>query len=245
MPLIILKLILYLPVKRALSHIIKGRNLNPDSPEIGRFNHKDISKINHDLWNITQDILPSAQLSKYKIKGNRLNAFLSILTLASYRAFINFGTEKKYASELVSDTAWKLYILMLKLPKLIATLLYRNKQKRMNFILKLWLIFPFAEPKNKEQPGYHRKIWIDNKGLHSHWYQCPPLDVVNQIGTPEEKTHFTNSWCIFDYAIAKEMVPGGYFYRPHCLSKGDSVCDMTWAVQKTPATSKINHCNVS
>jgi len=159
-------------------------------------------------------------LDRLETRGNRMNVFLAIVSLAAYRAFLSLGFNKEYATELISDLGWKLYINMVKLPRFIARLLYRDPQKQMTFFLKLWMKFPFSTL------GYKSKAWAEVDCFCIDWSECPPFEAIKNNGTDEEVEFFYNTWCLYDYAVAKEMVKGGYFKRKNCLSKGDQVCDM-------------------
>jgi hypothetical protein len=55
-------------------------------------------------------MLSGAQLDQLKTMGNRQNVFLAVVTLAAYRSFLEAGVEKEYATELISDVAWKVYL---------------------------------------------------------------------------------------------------------------------------------------
>jgi len=61
--------------------------------------------------------------------------------------------------------------------------------------------------------------------------------LILENGNEEERRFFYNSWCMFDFAIAKVMAKDGSYERPHTLSAGDDVCDMRWFV-KTDAPGK-------
>jgi len=102
----------------------------------------------------------------------------------------------------------------------------------MNFILRAFLRYPFSEP------GYQRKVWEESDGLNTYWYRCPPQAYFKQYGSPEEMLFFNRTWCAFDWAIANEMVAGGWYERPHTLSAGDDICDMKWHGRPQKATTQ-------
>ena len=202
--------------------IVVGRYIDKSQPEQGRLSQSEVDRIFILTWRNLDKLLPFAHLEKLKTRGNRMNVFLAVASLAAYRAFRSLGFNKEYATELISDLGWKLYINMLKLPRFLAHLLYQDPQKQMNLMLKLWMRFPFSTP------GYKRKSWEEENRFCIDWHRCPPFESIKNIGTDEEAEFFYNTWCTYDYAIAKEMVNGGHFERTKCLSKGDELCDMKW-----------------
>jgi hypothetical protein len=113
---------------------------------------------------------------------------------------------------------------MIRVPRLIARMLFHNAQKQMDFILKVLLRYPFTYG----NPGYQGEAWASLDGFHTHWYRCPAYEYVRDHGRDGEVEFFYKTWCQFDYAAAQVMVEDGRFERPHCLSLGDEVCDMRW-----------------
>jgi hypothetical protein len=219
--------------KRSAHQILVGRYRNREQPTQGRFNRGQVEDLLTDIWRHLDRLLPEANLKQYKTLGNRQNLFLAVATRAAYHAFLEAGIDAVYATELISDIAWKVYASWLSIPRFFARLVTRDPQKQMNFILQAFLRYPFSEP------GYQRKVWQEADGLNTHFYRCPPHAYFQQHGTPEEMLFFNRTWCTFDWAIANEMVEGGRYERPHTLSAGDAVCDMKWYVrpEKTSARS--------
>jgi hypothetical protein len=211
--------------KRSAHQILVGRYRNREEATQGRFNRGQVEVLLTDIWRHLDRLLPAASLKQYKTLGNRQNLFLAVATRAAYHAFLEAGIDAVYATELISDIAWKVYASWLSIPRFFAQLVTRNPQKQMNFILRAFLRYPFSEP------GYQRKVWQEADGLNTYFYRCPPHAYFQQHGTPEEMLFFNRTWCTFDWAIANEMVEGGRYERPHTLSSGDAVCDMKWYVR--------------
>jgi hypothetical protein len=218
----LIKLWLRWAFKRSVYQILAGRYRDRTKPSPGRFTRGQVDELLKSVWAHLDSLLPEANLGQYKTLGNRQNFYLAVATRAAYHAFLEAGIEAVYATELISDVAWKVYAAWLPIPRFFARLASRDPQKQMNFILRAFLRYPFSEP------GYQRKVWEESDGLNTTWYRCPPQAYFKQHGTPEEMLFFNRTWCTFDWAIANEMVKGGWYERPHTLSAGDNVCDMKW-----------------
>jgi len=219
---VLIKLWLRWAFKRSAYQILVGRYRNREKPTQGRFTRGQVDNLLSEIWRHLDRLVPKANLEQYKTLGNRQNVYLAIATRAAYQAFLEAGIEAAYATELISDIAWKVYASWLAIPRFFARLVTRDPQKQMNFILRAFMRFPFSKP------GYKRKVWQDADGLNTHFYRCPPQAYFQRNGTPEEMLFFFRTWCTFDWAIANEMVAGGRYERPHTLSAGDEVCDMKW-----------------
>ena len=231
----LLKIYLRYATRRAMNQVIYGRLFDTQHPEKGRFTADDLRAIRAQLWQNFDALLPQALLQQYDRLGSQQNVMLAVMSLAGYRAFLAAGIERAYAVQLFADMGWRIYLTMLKVPRFIARLLYQAPQKQMNFALHTWLKFPF----NYGDQAYQGKNWVDSEGLHTHWYRCPPLEYFRAHGNRDEMDFFSATWCMFDYAAAREMAPGGRFDRPHVMSRGDSLCDMCWYVQKQPEIEGI------
>lgn len=208
--------------KRAAYQILMGRYRNRQKPRDGRFTRRQVDELLAHIWRRLDELLPQADLAQYPNLGNRQNLYLAVATRAAYQAFREVGIEMDYATELISDVAWKVYISWVPPLRFLARLVRRDPQKQMNFILSALMRYPFSEP------GYQREVWAEADGLCTHWYRCPPHTYFKQHGDAEEMRFFNQTWCTFDWAFAQEMVPGGWYERPHTLSAGDEVCDMKW-----------------
>ena len=162
--------------------------------------------------------------------------------MAGFRAFLDLGIKKDYAIELFSDAGWKIFVSMIAVPRFLTGLLSRDPQQQMNFILRFLLFYPFSSPKPENLPGYHSKVWFQDNKFYTYWYECPPYSFFKENYNKDEIDLFYKTWCLFDFSLAKEMVPHGNYERPHCLSLGDNVCDMCWyAKSKYAQAISINH----
>lgn len=219
---LLIKIWLRWAFKRSAHQILVGRYRNREQLAQGRFNRGQVDDLLADVWRRSARLLPEADLNQYRTLGNRQNLYLAVATRAAYHAFVEAGIDASYATELISDIAWRVYSSWLSIPRFFARLVIRDPQKQMNFILHAFLRYPFSEP------GYQRKVWQERDGINTHFYRCPPQAYFQQHGTPEEMLFFNRTWCTFDWAIASEMVEGGRYERPRTLSAGDDVCDMKW-----------------
>ena len=218
----LIKLWLRWAFKRSAYQILVGRYRNRTKPSSGRFTRGQVDELLKNVWAHLDSLLLEANLEQYRTLGNRQNLYLAVATRAAYHAFLEAGIDSAYATDLIGDVAWKVYAAWLPVPRFFARLVTRDPQKQMNFILRAFLRYPFSEP------GYQRKVWEESDGLNTYWYRCPPQAYFKQHGRPEETQFFFRTWCTFDWAIANEMVEGGWYERPHTLSAGDEVCDMKW-----------------
>jgi hypothetical protein len=218
----LIKLWLRWSIKRSAYQVLVGRNRDPAKPSSGRFTRGQVDDLLKSIWDHLDSLLPEANLGRYKTLGNRQNLYMAVATRAAYHSFVEAEISPRYATELISDVAWKVYVAWLPIPRFFARLASRDPQKQMNFILRAFLRYPFSEP------GYQRKVWEEPDGLCTNWYLCLPQAYFKEHGTPEEMLFFNRTWCTFDWAIAEEMVAGGWYERPHTLSAGDDICDMTW-----------------
>jgi len=214
---------------RALRAKVEGRLIDPARPDLGRLGRTELARVERRLWGHVRELWPRADLGRYPLTGNRLNALLGLVTVAAYRALREEGLSHERAVCLFGDAGWVVYRRMLALPRAVARRLERDPQARMDRILRMLLRFPFNQPPDPDTPGYHATVGPGPDGFRTHWTACPPLEVVRRVGGADELDAFWQTWCQYDYAAAREMVPGGRFERPHALSRGDDVCDMTWS----------------
>lgn len=221
--------------RRSFRARITGRRRSPGRPEEGRFTRAEVDEIVEDAWQELASLLSAAHLDRYPRLGTRLNAFLSVATLAIYRALRRRGVEKTHAIRLLADAGWPVYRDMIRIPRLPARLFRRTSQGRIDFVIRAFLRFPFAPPADPDAPGYRTETWKDAAGMHTHWTRCPPLEVFRELCEGDEIEAFRGTWCAFDYPAAEAMAEGGRFIRPHVLSRGDPVCDMTWTTEGNPA----------
>jgi hypothetical protein len=224
-------------IKKAAHQILQGRLIDRGHPESGRFLKHDVDSILKEVWRGTADLIPEAHMERIPTKGNRQNVFLAILTIAAYHSFLKARIEKDYAIELFSDIGWKVYCKFLVLPKLVARIITRDPQKRVNLILRMFMYYPFSTP---GRPGYECRAWADEEGYCTFWTHCPPYEFVRRYiekhNDRGELAAFQRSWCWYDWSLTYAMVDGahnmlGQYERPHTLSYGDDICDMRWSAR--------------
>jgi hypothetical protein len=214
--------------------ILLGRAIERERPERGRFLLGDLKTIHQQTWRNLEELLPQAKLEDLPTAGNLHNAFLAVLTIAGFHAFLSNGIEKEYAIELFADVGWKLYTKFIPIPRFFASLVTRDPQKQINFILRSFMRFPFSAP---GRPGYEVKAWSEINRFCTFWTNCPPFNVIKSYvernGDKGEIEAFYKTWCAYDWALSYAMLDGaygvrGHFERPHTISLGDEVCDMCW-----------------
>jgi hypothetical protein len=230
----IMKLFYRRALRRACYHMLMGRVVEPGHAERGRILRRDVDEFLAQTWRNVDALLPDAELERLPTIGNRHNVFLAVITIAAYQALVAKGFEREYALQLLGDVGWKLYVAFLPVPRLIARVVTRDPQKRLNLILRMLLRFPFSAP---GRPGYEVVAWAERGCFHTHWTHCPPYDFVRRHverhGDAGELEAFRASWCAYDWAVTYAMVENGgdtrgRYERPHTLSSGDDVCDMCW-----------------
>jgi hypothetical protein len=227
-------------MRRASHEILAGRLIVRNRPEPGRFLHRDVNAILEQTWRHAGGMLPQAELERLPTTGNRTNVFLAVLSTAAYRALVDAGVEREYASELVADVGWKVFARLVSIPKWVARLLARNPQQRINLVLRMLMVYPFS---SQERPGYECKAWAEADRFCTDWTFCPPYEFVRRYvekhGDRGEIEAFRRSWCGYDWALTYELVDGrygerGHYERPHTLSSGDPTCDMRWYALPPP-----------
>jgi len=158
--------------------------------------------------------------ARSKLRSERVeNVLLGVASLALYRALQAAGVEREYATELVSDLAWKVYEKWIVLPRFIARRVTRDPQKQVDLMARMGLRYPF------NRPGYDWKVLPESGTFAVDYYRCPVYDYLKAQGEAE---FMLNTWCTLDFDLAQVMTRGGYYERPHILSAGDEVCDMKW-----------------
>jgi len=225
--------------KKALYGTITGRLIDKNQPEKGRFTHDDVKPIVEQTMMLFEQLLMDARLERYRSRGNRYNVMLAVFSLASYRTLRASGINTEYATELFCDIGWKVYCNIMAFPLFIGRLRYRDPHKRLVFLLKTFMRFPFNQPEDREGylPGYKVKYWAEKDRFCTDWSNCPPFNYFQQVGTDEEKTLFHQSWCMYDYIIPQLISKEGRYERTHTLSLGDEICDMRWYGKSTDKTT--------
>lgn len=200
--------------------VLAGRYIDRRKPIKGRFTATDLDRILDNTLQDFEELMSNADVRRFETLGSRMNVMLGVASLAMYKALQKEGIERDYAIELFTDIAWKVYRKFVILPRLYARLVTRDPQKRMNIILRAFLKFPF------NRPGYQWEVKSQDEGFQVDFHRCPVRDYFHEMG---EEDFLFNSWCMLDFALAQVMVQGGRYERPHTLSAGDPLCDMTWS----------------
>ena len=225
--------IIYRPIfHRSARQILKGRLLDLNEPQTGRWLESDIKEYLKQTWVRSDLLMPVAELDNLPTYGNRHNVFLAVITTAAYQEMIARGVPSEYAKTLVGDLGWKVYNWMLTIVSMPFRVIIRDPAKRMERILRALMVFPFSAP---GAPGYEVKVWTEGSDTYTHWTHCPPQTFVRRLielnGDQGELEAFFKSWCLYDWPGADVLADDGqhgHYSRPHTLSRGDSVCDMCW-----------------
>jgi len=211
-------------LKRAARQGILGRYRDPGQPRLGRFDHQEVTRFTNRSLELFEELLPGANLSQFRSRGNRLNVALAVFTLAAYRALREQGLTRDWATMVFADIGWSIYTIAVNIPLAFIRPFTSDPQKRLNFILRVFLFFPFAE----DPLGYKRTYWKENDHYRTDWFRCAPFDYFRKHASEEEIDLFRRSWCLYDFALPGLVSPGAHYERPHTLSSGDEVCDMYW-----------------
>lgn len=86
--------------------VIAGRRRSSD-PTSGRFTRLDTDRIVSAAWMGAADL--SAHLPSQPTVGSRINVRLACLTLAFFRALVDYGVARVYAIDLTADITWSFY----------------------------------------------------------------------------------------------------------------------------------------
>lgn len=222
------KLLLNYLIKRATFHVMIGRYRYPDKPTLGRYVRSDIEPLLTNTYKYVNELTPEANLSQYISWGNRLNILFGVYSLATYRALRDSDITHERAIEIFGDILWQLYALGVNIPLFFIRPFTKNPQTRLNFVLRTFLIFPFAE----DPIGYHRTFWKEKDRYCTDWHRCVVYDYFCNHGSEKEIELFRRTWCQYDYALPRLIHPDGFYERAHTISSGDNVCDMRWYGKK-------------
>ena len=201
-----------------------GRYIYIENRKQGRLTKRQLKNIYAKIKEEQNILKIKAGLSQYKSYGNRLLVFCGVISLAAYRALRKEGMTHQYAIQLVADVIWKLYILGVKPLWLVAGLITREPQKRLNYTLRILCKYPF----NLDPKGYQFKIETMPNHLSMNFTQCAVHQFMKTTDNEEEMDFFRNSWCLYDFSLPAYLIQGGGYEREHTLSHGDIVCDMKW-----------------
>ncbi|MGW8246793.1 MAG: L-2-amino-thiazoline-4-carboxylic acid hydrolase [Acidiferrobacterales bacterium] len=222
------RLLLTLLFRRGARRALMGRYRDPQQPELGRLVKQDIDEFLVGMQERADKLVPEYDFSRLRSRGNRLNATLGIYSRAAYQAMREKGYSHDYVTQLLGDAMWRVYALAVNLTLLPIRPFRRNPQARLNFVLRVFLFFPF----NEDPAGYQRTYWKERDHYSTDWHRCVVYDYFREHATEEEIEFFRNTWCKYDFALPQLVHPDGYYERPHTLSSGDPVCDMRWYGRK-------------
>ncbi len=224
----IIRIITWRVMKKALMQILPSRCKRDGMPEYGRFTPKEIRRIISQAQLNIEALMPS--FKDLENIGNYQNAYLGLLSLATYRALIKESIESNYAMNLVGDMQWQAYMNNQGIVPIIDPIrkkwLEISKKDSMIILekrLRQMMKYPYSKP------GYQSEFYKGNQVICWDFYSCPMHDFYKQF-RKEEMTLFRRTMCTFDYSVAEHGVEGGKYEREHCLADGDKVCDMRWSV---------------
>ena len=115
--------------KRSAYQILVGRYRDREKPAQGRFTRGQVDNLLKKIWRHLDRLAPEANLEQYKTLGNRQNVYLAVATRAAYHAFLEAGIDAIYATELISDIAWKVYASWLSIHRFFARLVTSEPQR--------------------------------------------------------------------------------------------------------------------
>lgn len=239
--------VIFRAARRAACQALEGRLIERGNPERGRLLRHDVDQILDRAREELEQLLSEAHLERLPSRGNRHNTLLALFTVAAYHAIVRRGIEQNYAAELVADAGWKLYAKMVVVPRFIARLRHRDPQRQINWVLRMFMVYPFSSP---GRPGYEVEAWGEVDRYCTFWTHCPPhqavRDYVERHGDHGELQAFRMSWCAYDWALTYALLDGGFqekghYERPHTMSAGDDVCDMCWYAR--PPSAKVARTN--
>jgi hypothetical protein len=210
--------------------VLVGHYISIETPKQGRLSKRRLKEIYKKIQEEQKILQTKSELSQYKSHGNRLMVFCGVISLAAYRGLRNEGLSHQYATQLVADVIWKVYILGAKTLWLATSIIAREPQKRLNYALRILCKYPF----NTDPKGYQFKLQIMPDHLSMDFTQCVVHQFMKFFGNDEEMDFFRNSWCLYDFALPAYLIGGGgYYEREHTLSHGDNICDMKWYAKST------------
>ncbi len=228
-----------------LREILEGRMRRPGHPPSGRFLRTDIKRIHRATWDKADQMRSQARLQDMPGWSNKHNVLLAVVTVSLFHSLLDYGTDRDYAFELLADVGWKIYVRFLPIARTLARLRTPDPQEQMTLVLKSLLRFPFSAP---GRLGYELQAEVTRSGAFAtNWTWCPPFafvrEYVDDHGDRGELKAFFHSWCQYDWALADAIVEGtgytGAYTRPHTLSVGDKVCDMSWGVEPSTGHQSV------
>jgi hypothetical protein len=226
--------IVYRPALRWAAHqVLFGRYVDRTQPSKGRFTRDQADRILTRAWQNYDELAPDAHLDRRKTLIGRQNTLLSVFSLALYRALMQEGVERKYATELFTDVFWKVYerwfAFATALPRFVARRVTNDPQQQVN------LMWRAVAGLLVRRPDYEMEIRPTGDALAMDFYRCPMYEYFKSQG---EEEFMLNSICTLDFALGQTLAKGGHYERPHTLSAGDRLCDMKWYAALAGARSR-------
>lgn len=209
---VLVKVIFKQAVRRAARVGLAGRLRDRHSSDKGRFTKEDVAELLRRVWTMYDELAP--HVPQEPKLGNQINILLACVTLACFRVLISDGVERKYAIELISDIAWKIYEQWGRIPIFGASLFTRDPREQMMIAVNVFLQFPFTPP------GYIFKRLPSNDGTALNMLRCPVADYFHQQNASDL---CVGTWCNLDFALAEMW--GGWLERTTTLANGDTQCD--------------------
>jgi hypothetical protein len=90
---------------RAARHVLVGRSWGLQSPDLGRFTREDVDGRLNQAW--VDDAKRAKRLPPEPKVGSRMNVGHACSTISFFEALRLFGTDRKYAINLVTGAAWR------------------------------------------------------------------------------------------------------------------------------------------
>lgn len=186
---------IYRPVvTRAARKAFVGKNRARNCPERGRFTVGEVNEFLREAWRRVERMAPNLNEQTF---GSRMNVMLACLSLSMLMVLLARGVERRYAIELISDAAWKVYQKWAIVPKLFARVVGRNGAKRLAICVNAFLRFPF------NPPGYSFERLPSDCGIAFNIIRCP---VASYLQTHDAADLCVASWCNLDFALAEMWV---------------------------------------
>jgi len=207
---------------------LAGTPRNPDSPNGEPLRKADIEALVAEMRITARELIVAAELGRLNSRGNRFNATLGLYHVALYRSLRKQGLADEYAIQLARDIGWSFYAAATRYCYWLVRPFVWSKQKQINAILRLLMVFPF----NRDKHGYQFQVRKEHDHLRTDWTQCVVLELLRRVGDEADLNFFRNSWCQYDFQFPGLISKQGYYERQHTLSSGDQVCDMKWYAKR-------------
>jgi hypothetical protein len=199
-----------------------------DNPQSRRFTRGDIRALVREMKQQARELIAAADLGRLKSRGNRFNTTLGLYHVALYRGLRGQGVADDEAIRLAREIGWTFYAAASRYLYWLVRPFVWNKQKQINSVLRILMIFPF----NRDPNGYQFTIKNEADHMRTDWTQCVVLEAIKRSGNEADLNFFRHSWCQYDFHFPALISQDGYYEREHTLSFGDGVCDMKWYARR-------------